>query len=387
MRRIAPVAVAVLTLSCGNDETPPCEDGFVKKNGRWCVYTEAPLIVTADGASGAGDGDPTSPGTDPDAPDQPSDPSTAPDPVDPSNYIHETEAVEPALTLAEIEQGIMDAILTVQTLDPAPLHESYRDAQAYGAPTPTELGTIDTGGDPGAEDCPNYDWDYYWENHRDYWRDACTVAAGASFSGYAYSYDFGSYTDASETYNYGGYAYYNGSAKVVDGVGYTFTGSGTSSYYEREHTTSLDTTFYSSLSGNFRSDKPAYADTWLAKDLNIALYLYATRYAADGSLFIQVSASVSGLEGTINAIRFEDTILYSESLGSMCELEPSGKISLRGPEGHWYEAEFHGPKYWGAGAFPPDCDSCGPVYFRGQLLGEVCPDFSALRDWEVRPWH
>lgn len=385
MKPVWTIVLGLSLVSCGDDETAACTEGFEKKNGRWCVYTEAPLVVIDDAGETPEDTPNTPPEDTPAEPTQPDPPIE--DPVDdPTDYVHDIETVAPALSLSQIEAGIAEAIWTVQSIDPAPLHAVYLGAQTNGAATPTELSSLeDTGDIYAARGCPAYDWDYYWENKRDYWRDACTVSEGGSFSGYAYSYDHGSYTDWSDTYNYAGYAYYSGSAKVVDGFGHTFIGAGSSSYYERERTSTLDWTYSQSVNGNFRTDNPLYADTWLAKDINVSLYLYATKVAETGAVYVDLSASISGLEGTVNAVRFEETLLYSESLGSMCELEPSGKISLRGPEGNWYEAEFHGPKYSGAGAFPPDCDSCGPVYFRGQLLGEVCPDFSGLREWD-RPW-
>ncbi len=387
MRLILAMTVSVGTLSCGQDKTPSCEDGFEKKNDRWCVYTEAPLVIPDDAAPTEDELGESQQPEEPDVPEEPTpEPPDESDPVDPTEYLHESDAVEPTLTLSQIEQGIVDAIATVRSIDPAPLHEVYEAVQDYGVLSPRDLMALDdTGAIAGSAGCPNYSWDYYWENQRDYWRDACTVADGGSFSGYAYSYDKGGYLDWDETYEYAGHAYYSGSAKVIDGLGYTFIGAGSSNYYERQRTSTLDWTFYNSINGNFRTDNPLYADTWLARDLNVNMYIYATRAAADDSTYTSLAASISGLDGVVNAVRFEETLLYSEAIGSMCELEPSGKISLRGPEGNWYETEFHGPKYSGAGSFPPDCDSCGTVYFRGQSIGEVCPDFTTLREWE-RPW-
>ena len=59
---------------------------------------------------------------------------------------------------------------------------------------------------------------------------------------------------------------------------------------------------------------------------------------------------------------------------------------MRDSEGEWYDVNFQGPPYQGARVLPNDCDGCGQVYYRGELLGEVCPDFSILTDWEDRPW-
>lgn len=353
----------MVLLGCGDDVTPACEQGFVKVDDRWCVYEEAPLISV--------------PAEDPDSTPEPEqDPVEEEADEEPGEYIHESEPVEPMLSLAQVELGISQAIQAVQEIDPEPLHSLYEQVQ-----------------EDGDSACPSYDEDYLLDYpDRLYWRDACLVSAGASFSGYAYSYDFGAYVDASETYEYAGYAYYSGSSKVVDGQGHTFLGSGYSSYYERTHVSAGYSHFYNSVTGNFRTDNPAYADTWLAKDLNVSLYVYGTRYAWDGDGSIEGSASVyydasmSGLTGAINAIRLDEVYIYPETEGSMCDLEPAGAIALRDEAGSWYEVEFDGPKYFGAGAFPPDCDGCGRVYFQGNLLGEVCPDFTAIQSWEVRPW-
>jgi hypothetical protein len=105
-----------------------------------------------------------------------------------------------------------------------------------------------------------------------------------------------------------------------------------------------------------------------------------------GAYSVYWNASVSGLTGELSAVRLNNIYMYSENLGSMCGIEPSGSIAVRDYAGNWYEAEFDGPKYYGAGTFPPDCDSCGRVYWRGELLGTVCPDFGLLVDWEERPW-
>ena len=61
-------------------------------------------------------------------------------------------------------------------------------------------------------------------------------------------------------------------------------------------------------------------------------------------------------------------------------------MSIRDADGEWYQAIFDGPAFQGAEVFPPDCDGCGEVWFRGQRLGEVCPDFSAFTDWQDQPW-
>jgi hypothetical protein len=354
----------LLATGCQDQSTPACREGFVKKQGRWCVFDEDALASTLDE-------DPP-PETDTDSETEPE--TEEEETADPSEYVYDEIEPEALLSLDQIEAGIEEAIRITREIDPSLVHDIYESARA-----------------DGDELCPAYDEEYYTENDRYYWRDACTVSAGASFSGYAYSFYGGEYIDENETYQYDGHGYYNGSSRVIDSRGYTFIGAGYSSYYEREHITGFDRSFYSSLSGNFRFDDPAYADTWVARDLNVALYHSGTYYADDaytfgGGFSIYWNSSISGIAGEINSIRLAGVYMYSESAGSMCEIEPAGSIAVRDSAGNWYEAEFDGPKYYGAGSFPPDCDSCGPVYWRGELLGEVCPDFTLLNEWEVRPW-
>jgi len=329
----------------------------MKKQGRWCVFDEAVLGATADEAiddsSGAGGSEQTE---------------------EAEEYVFEAEAPKVELSLEEIEWAMEEAIRIVRWIDPGKMHDAYAQVEA-----------------DGDESCPEYDEEYYDDNERYHWRDACTVASGGSFAGSVYSNYYGEYTDENETYDYGGHAFFNGSARVEDSRGNTFIAGGSSSYYERHRTSTGDGTFYQSMSGNYRFDDPSLYGSWLAQDLNVSVYHNSTMYIDDadhygGGYSVYWNASISGLTGVINALRLSAIFMYSENTGSMCEIEPSGSISVRDSAGNWYEAEFDGPKYAGAGSFPPDCDTCGKVYWRGTLLGEVCPNFELLVDWGERPW-
>ena len=86
--------LGLMTLGCGDSETPPCADGFVKKQGRWCVFDEAALGLTdgepdpadlPDGEGGAGSGGG----------------ETSEDEVD--EYVFDPEEPEVSLDLTEIE--------------------------------------------------------------------------------------------------------------------------------------------------------------------------------------------------------------------------------------------------------------------------------------------
>ncbi len=351
------------TFGCQEEpERAPCKEGFVRAQERWCVFDEAYFPMQSEDAEDVGV----------EVPDQ--EEGNDSNETDASEYVHESDTPAVKLSLEEIEMAVEDAILLVRWIDPAKLHDAYDNSESYGD-----------------ESCPSYDEEYFEERGQYHWRDACTVGAGGSFSGYAYSYYYGDYITDNGAYDYDGHAYLRGSARVIDGRGNTLIAAGSSSYWERTHYQHGDRTFSLSMSGNFRSDDPAHYGTWLAEDLNVSLSYSGTQYAhrADrigGGFYASWNASVSGIVGEINSVQLNDIFMYSEDEGSMCELEPSGSISIRDSEGNWYQTEFDGPKYQGAAAFPPDCDSCGRVFWRGELLGEICPDFGLLVDWEERPW-
>jgi len=360
------IGLAALSLGCGSAETPDCDPGFVKKQGRWCVFDEAAL--------GPGEDEELNPGSGGDVSGSGGDVSGSDDGQSTDEYVFEPEEPQVDLTLEEIEWAMEEAIRIVRWIDPGKMHDAYDQVEA-----------------DGDENCPSYDEEYYEENERFHWRDACAVGSGGSFSGYAYSNYYGEYSDESGYYDYGGHAYFNGSARVEDSRGNTFIGGGYSSYYERHRNYTGDGTFYQNMSGNYRFDDPNYYGTWLAEDINVSLYHQSNMYVDDadhygGAFSVFWNASISGLVGVVNALRLSNVYMYSENTGSMCEIEPSGIFAVRDSSGNWYEAEFDGPKYTGAGAFPPDCDSCGRVYWRGELLGEICPDFGLLVNWEDRPW-
>ncbi|MDP6935323.1 MAG: hypothetical protein QGG40_20555 [Myxococcota bacterium] len=285
---------------------------------------------------------------------------------DPSAYIYEVEEVVPILALDEVEQGITDALVSVFTLDPLFLHQAYDEMVALSD-----------------DDCPYY-YDYYYEDYdRYYWYDACTTDEGDAFSGYAIHSDWSGYE--ADGYTYDEYRYLSAQAKITHADGRVIEAAGYSSYYERTYP-DYATAAYHYIVGDFRFDGPSAEGTWLAKDWSAYLYFYGAYYPGYPGNYVTTYGSLSGLDGLVNAIELDDVVLYQEALGSPCGIEPSGTISVRDDDGAWYDVDFQGPAYWGAPAFPPECDGCGEVYYRGTYQGEVCPEFSPLVDWQERPW-
>ena len=366
------VGLSLLSLGCQGEERGDCKEGFVRKQGRWCVFDEAALgLVGSDETGGStGSGGSTADSSGSSSSSSGSDAAGSAD----EEYVYDAPEPQVEFDLAEIEWAMEEAIRLVRWIDPAKVHAAYRTVEL-----------------DGNEACPNYDEEHFEERNEYHWRDSCAVSSGGSFSGYAYTYDHGDHWNENETLHYPGRAYFRGSARVIDGRGNTFVGAGNSNYWERSSVWTDDKEFNQSMSGNFRFDSPEYAGTWLSRDLNVSISHSSTRWVDDGDHYggafsVYWNASISGLTDNLSAVRLEHIYMYSENVGSMCEIEPSGTIAVRDYAGNWYEAEFDGPKYYDAGIFPPDCDSCGRVYWRGELLGTVCPDFSLLVDWEERPW-
>ena len=108
--------------------------------------------------------------------------------------------------------GVGEAIRTVRWIDPGKMHDAYDQVEA-----------------DGDENCPDYDEEYYDENQRYHWRDACSVGSGGAFAGYAYSNYYGEYRTENEAYDYAGHADNNCSARIEDSRGTTFIGGGSTS--------------------------------------------------------------------------------------------------------------------------------------------------------------
>lgn len=295
---------------------------------------------------------------------------TAGDDDEPSPYVYDENPEEetPLLTASDLETGVLQALEVVFTLDPRPLHQAY-DRVLLEADS----------------ECP-YVYDSYLELYGYYyWYDTCTTSEGARFTGNGRHYSYGPDESDSGYYDYDYINYYYGSAKVIDTEGNTFTGAGYSYNYEFTYTYNDYRYFYASMYGEFHWDGPEAQGTWLEDDLSVVNVLYTNR-APDGGTYTALDTSISGVSGVVNAAVFDGLVIYDELRASPCPLEPSGTISLRDATGDWYDVDFHGPDSGATAMFPPDCDGCGPAYWKGEYIGDVCPDFGPLLDWGVTPW-
>jgi hypothetical protein len=286
-------------------------------------------------------------------------------PVEAVPYIYTTEDTATAsLTVSDLELRVADALASTWTIDATPVFDAYE--------------AVMTGADGY---CPNY----YELDGNQYWYDDCTSDLGAAFSGYAFFYRYDG--DVIDGLAYTGAALYGvGSATSAEGARLEFGGSAQTYTAVPDGVAEDSDAYYvysvSQVQGGFAYD--ASTEGWLsngeAPDL-VSVGYYVPSYAG---IYVYVDGSPGSSEE--GATVFDELILYSENLMPDCPNEPYGGISVRDVDGEWYDIIFHGPSEYGEAVDSALCDGCGDAYFHGELLGEVCADFSVLTNWEVSPW-
>ncbi|MBM74620.1 MAG: hypothetical protein CMK59_04395 [Proteobacteria bacterium] len=85
----------------------------------------------------------------------------------------------------------------------------------------------------------------------------------------------------------------------------------------------------------------------------------------------------------IKAISFAEVAFFDQRFGYPCEEEPIGQISVRDAQGYWYDLNFDVSIEWDLMGV---CDGCAQLTQQGDVLGEICLDFSSILEWEDRPW-
>jgi len=290
---------------------------------------------------------------------------------DPSEYIYDAEDEDgPLLSVGEIEESIREVLEVVTWTNPMELSDLYDELRLNS----------------GDDDCPYYYKDSDGENYygTDYWSDTCTSDSGSTFSGYGQSYNYVPYISGS--YIYDDQAYITSYGSITDRLGASLDLSGSFYHYSYGYTTSDTRYGYAYLIGDARWSAEDAEGSWLADEYSLDLTYSWGYYPSYPGYYIDLSGSVSGLTGATNSALFDSFYLSSASIGSDCEIEPAGVVSVRDAEGEWYHVEFQGPAWNGAPVFGPDCDGCGEAYYRGEPMGSVCPDLSPITQWEYRPW-
>lgn len=280
----------------------------------------------------------------------------------PSEYIYEDDPEQPLLTLDQVADATSEAVAAFSELDPADFFNAYDEARQQQD-----------------DDCPYYIPDYedlygYW-----YWYDSCSSGSGANWSGYAYGIVYEPYWSGDYKYTDHGWIYGDFAVDLPDGQELDFSGY---SYNYRYQYRTGSVGWYGSITGDVIWTGDDFEDTWLTERWSLSFTTSSWSSGDPSSSSRSLSGGISGLSGVANAIVFDEVWLGTELGGSSCPEEPSGVVRIRDDAGDWYELLFHGPSESGGSTFPEDCDGCGEVWFRGSYLGESCPSFTPLNDWQ-----
>jgi hypothetical protein len=271
---------------------------------------------------------------------------------------------DPGLAPADIEAAITTWLPELRRVRVDPLFEAWDIVTAHAD-----------------EACPVQEvYDYGASRSSAWYTEGCSAGDGAAFQGYAQrasetGVDENGWTVQNE------YVYAVAAAVTPEGWAWQGSGYAAFAYGELDHPDEpepyLERYTQHFIGGDFTWDGPSAAGTWLGSPLRMT--------GGWGSYEVPGLGGNMVLDGTLSGDLGELTALAASGVSTLtpawrpCDtLEPTGIISLRDADGGWYDAVFNGPV---EGEPTPDqCDGCGELWFEGELVGQVCPDFSALLD-------
>lgn len=283
------------------------------------------------------------------------------EPYEPVPYlVEEEDPPEPSFSAEALSDAIDQGLQRAIGITGVPIFPAYEAVMA----------TAD-------EACPTY----YAYGSNVYWYDYCWSEQGTLFNGYSFHLVYDQY-DGGDGLIYTGDQLY-GIAQVTTADGEVFEAGGTA--YDLYAESADYQVYYSVVQGGF--SWTGAGDSWLAEGLAPNLYMVAYYVPAmDGRAF-SLEGGVAGLEGDFDTVVFDGLVLYDEKVGGACPIEPAGMVSVRDPEGQWYDVLFDGEAEYGQGVLDPDaCDGCGEAWYRGVSVGQVCAEWSWLNEWEGAPW-
>jgi hypothetical protein len=270
-------------------------------------------------------------------------------------YDEDPDEVTAAMSISEVEDAMQEALGIARNYNSDVVLETYE-----------EMMTIRSGG------CPNY----YDSSTSSSWNDECTTDEGSTFSGYVY-------TGNGET------SWWISAGAVIeaaDGERFELTGSASAWQNVSEYGKSKG----SSVKGTFQTTGGAAVDTWLSGEVSPDLSVTSWYGYGDwGTKSITLNGVVFITSEKAAIVSFDELRAVGNVSGSVeCSIEPSGTISVRGNEGYWYDVVFDGLGSESSEEevlAPEDCDGCGRLFFRGELLGDACVDTTSVLAWDETP--
>lgn len=107
---------------------------------------------------------------------------------------------------------------------------------------------------------------------------------------------------------------------------------------------------------------------WITDEVEPNVSLLELRGASGGQV-LRVHGAISELASAWSAVAAQDLVIGDAASGDVCPAEALGVVSVRSPQGAWYDLSFEGDS--GVG-----CDGCGQVLRAGVPVGTACPDLS-----------
>jgi len=291
------------------------------------------------------------------------DSTPTPDEDDAPYLPDDTEVDLPSFNAEAVGEALGPALAQARSISAVPVVQSYFEATAG----------MDS-------DCPG------WLNFdgTEYWYDYCTAGDGTVFDGYGAHVIFDGYA-LGDGNLWDGYQI-SSLGTVITPAGDIFEAAG-GAYVLWTETNDGGFAYQSYLDDGFAYDGPAAQGSWMTTGISPSLSSYILSYPIGGwsGNAVVLSGQILVDDGSISAVVFEDFFLYSELLGSPCPEEPDGLISVLDSSGNWIDLLFDGGQ-WGEEVDAAVCDGCGAAWYQGNLLGEVCADFSSVLDWTESPW-
>lgn len=278
----------------------------------------------------------------------------------PSEYEWDApEATAPEFDPALVETGLQEAIDVALRLGGQPVLDGYF--------------TMLEGSD---SDCPTW----YEQEGNVFWNDYCTSDDGTRFDGYGFYYLYDQVALDGTAALYDGHSLYGVATVETSDGSRLHLGGGlqTMQGYDPENNGNI---YLSQVEGGFSWTE---AEGWLGEGLQPDIYLYVVDYPDWDGRGAFVEGAVGGLPGAVSAVFFDNNLLFTASLGAVCEREPTGSIQVRDGDGTWWQVVFDTPE---EGEMQGSlCDGCGTVSLNGEEVGEACADFSPWISWEGTPW-
>lgn len=280
----------------------------------------------------------------------------------PSAYEYEDDRQTAIPDLDEMSLGLDEFVDAALKLSAQPVFEAYQSS-LEGADTT----------------CP----DWYEQDGNVFWYSQCTSDDGTRFDGYGFTYIYdqedvfgdGNLWDAEVisgaatiTRADGGMFHYGGQASLAQGL-------------NEEYSADL---YYSAVAGSFLWESADATSSWITSGASPVFTIYGLDYPHYGR-YLYLSGSASGLGAVASAVDTDALVIGDTTTGFPCDLEPAGTVAVRSSDGLWVEVVFDvDPDDY---SMTGDCDGCGTATFEGDVLGQVCADFTPLLDWEgSTPW-